>query len=545
MQMIYMKKVALTVLATMLTTCAGAGSAWATAVEVAGTPKDEAVPITLSLKAGTSTILKTTNGNSVNTCTASDWGGSTANPYTGSTVTAPLSTMTFSQCTTSITVHRAGTLHISHIAGTTNGTVSSSGAEITVYSRDFELYFNCKTSTGTHLGTLTGSPSSHATLHINAVMNCGYYMPSAKWEGTFVVTNPTGLGIVEKVPPPTKLEISGIEKDEPVTITSSLKSGQSLILKTTSGISENTCSNSHVQGSTEAPGIPARVTGSLSTLTFSGCTHAVTVHKPGKLYVEHVAGTTNGTVYSEEAEVTSFSTMVGTYVNCRTNHGTHIGILTGSASDHATLHVNAVLNCGFFLPSAKWEGTYTVTSPRGLGVVDGETPDETAVEVGGVEKNEVVPLTMSFQPGTSTILKTTSGSAQNTCTNSHLAGSTSSPYRGDTVTSPVTHLTFHGCAWSVTVHKPGTLHVEHIAGTTNGTVSWSEAEVTVYSAELGQYLNCKPGEGTHLGVLTGSANSHATLNVNAVINCGFFVPSAKWEAAYTVTSPTGLGVVGV
>jgi hypothetical protein len=26
------------------------------------------------------------------------------------------------------------------------------------------------------------------------------------------------------------------------------------------------------------------------------------------------------------------------------------------------MDINAVLNCGFFLPSAKWEGSYTVTS---------------------------------------------------------------------------------------------------------------------------------------------------------------------------------------
>jgi len=32
------------------------------------------------------------------------------------------------------------------------------------------------------------------------------------------------------------------------------------------------------------------------------------------------------------------------------------------------MDINGVLNCGFFLPSAKWEGTYTVTSPEGLGV---------------------------------------------------------------------------------------------------------------------------------------------------------------------------------
>lgn len=61
--------------------------------------------------------------------------------------------------------------------------------------------------------------------------------------------------------------------------------------------------------------------------------------------------------------------MIGSYVNCKTGTGTHMGTLTGVKEGHATLHIDAIKNCGFFMPSATWGATFTVTSPTGLGVV--------------------------------------------------------------------------------------------------------------------------------------------------------------------------------
>ena len=95
------------------------------------------------------------------------------------------------------------------------------------------------------------------------------------------------------------------------------------------------------------------------------------VHNAGKLEVTSTGGT-NGSVASEEAVVT-VGTPFGT-VTCNTGATTTIGTLTGATTTgnpgaHAIMDINAVLNCGFLLPSAKWEGTYTVTSPTDLGVV--------------------------------------------------------------------------------------------------------------------------------------------------------------------------------
>jgi len=162
----------------------------------------------------------------------------------------------------------------------------------------------------------------------------------------------------------TTLELKGVTQSGAVAIEASIAAGNSAILKDTSGFSQNTCTTSVAKGSTETK-TGTSVTGKLSSLTFSNCTRTVTVHKPGALEVVWISGGTNGTVYSENAQVTSGSP-IGT-LNCTTGETTHIGTVTGVASGKGTMHINALINCGI-ISSAKWEGTYTVTT-EGLGVV--------------------------------------------------------------------------------------------------------------------------------------------------------------------------------
>ncbi|HVD40755.1 MAG TPA: hypothetical protein VNC16_07115 [Solirubrobacterales bacterium] len=178
-----------------------ASSASATTLEVKGVKQTSALTIAGSLESGTSAILKDTSGFSQNTCTGSSVHGVTS-VVTGSAVTGPLTGhgqlnptgLTFTGCTRTVTVHDPGTLEITWIKGTTNGTVASEEAQVTSGSPIGTL--NCKTGATTHLGTLTGSASGHATLLVNAVINCGI-IPSAKWEAAYLVTTPTGLGVVE------------------------------------------------------------------------------------------------------------------------------------------------------------------------------------------------------------------------------------------------------------------------------------------------------------------------------------------------------------
>ncbi|HEX6205297.1 MAG TPA: hypothetical protein VFZ29_05765 [Solirubrobacterales bacterium] len=167
----------------------------------------------------------------------------------------------------------------------------------------------------------------------------------------------------------TVLEVEGQNWLESVEINASLETGTSATLARTDGSLANTCTSSTVAGATSSPFTGEQVTGALSSLTFASCSETVTVDAKGQLFVKHIAGTTNGTVFSENAEVT-VKTPFGNEVNCKTGTGTDIGTLTGVKSGNATMDINAVLNCGFLLPSATWKGAYTVTSPTGLGVKD-------------------------------------------------------------------------------------------------------------------------------------------------------------------------------
>ncbi|HET8815686.1 MAG TPA: hypothetical protein VFM51_12130 [Solirubrobacterales bacterium] len=162
----------------------------------------------------------------------------------------------------------------------------------------------------------------------------------------------------------TTLEVGGTTKNEPITITASLESGTSAELFDTDEFTQNTCTTSHVHGTTSTT-TGSAVTGALSTLTFTNCTRLVTVHAPGKLEIRWTEAT-KGIVSSEEATVTVRVPLIG-YVTCRTHTTTDIGTFTGVSSGNATLHINAVLDCGS-IPSAVWEGDYEVTSPSGLGV---------------------------------------------------------------------------------------------------------------------------------------------------------------------------------
>src|SRR5690242_2740943 len=163
----------------------------------------------------------------------------------------------------------------------------------------------------------------------------------------------------------TTLEVNGVTQNASVSLSASLESGTSLTLARTDGSLANTCTSSTFAQNSASPFTGTKVTGPLSSLTLGGCTGTGTVDKAGKLYVEHISGTTNGTVFLEEAELTMQSSFFEPEVNCRLGAGVDIGTLTGVKSGTAILDMNAVLNCGFLLPSASWKGAYTVTSTGG------------------------------------------------------------------------------------------------------------------------------------------------------------------------------------
>ncbi|HEV2858708.1 MAG TPA: hypothetical protein VGW80_09935 [Solirubrobacterales bacterium] len=350
----------------------GASTASATTLEVAGVGRSESIAIKSSLKSGTTAHLDDTAGGLVNTCIESTVEGHTESPYTAPgtiPIGGPITTLTFNKCTGEpVVVDLPGRLTVSWINGTTNGTVRSSVAKVTMPSPFGSLTCTTATSPGTDIGTLTGVASGAAAMNINAVLNCGFFLPSARWQATYTVTSPEGLGVTDMAAA-TTLEVAGVGRSESIAIKSSLKSGTTARLDDTGGAFANTCTESTVEGKTEAPFSGPTVGGKVSSLSFSSCTEEkVVVDESGSLTVERIAGSTNGTVRSIGAKVTTPSPFGSLTCVTAASPGTDIGKLTGVASGTATVDINAVLNCGFFLPSARWEGTYTVTSPEGLGV---------------------------------------------------------------------------------------------------------------------------------------------------------------------------------
>lgn len=189
----YLKMIGLAALAAMALMAFTAGSASATTLEVATNTTNASVTLSASLASGTSAVLETTTGSFQDTCTKSTVGGKTESPYTGTTVGGKVTSLTFDDCTHGTRVTSKGSLSVEYTSGT-NGLVRSSGAAVEVDSTTFGATLECTTN-NTPLGTLTGSGHGHATMDINAVVDCGFFAPSARWKGTYTVTSPTGLGV--------------------------------------------------------------------------------------------------------------------------------------------------------------------------------------------------------------------------------------------------------------------------------------------------------------------------------------------------------------
>lgn len=191
----YVKMLGLAAAAAMALMVFSAGGASATTLEVGGTAKNESVKITGSLEKETSAKLESTSGTIYNTCVEGEGTASTEGSFTGETVGGANIEKSVGSCAKEpITVHKSGSIRVEHITSSTNGTVVSVGAEITSPSVLGTL--TCKTGTGTVMGVLTGKASGQATLHVNAVVNCGFLLPSTKVSGNFVATTPEGLGVV-------------------------------------------------------------------------------------------------------------------------------------------------------------------------------------------------------------------------------------------------------------------------------------------------------------------------------------------------------------
>ena len=144
-------------------------------------------------------------------CTGSQFSGKTGTTgNSAETVGVTISSLTFTGCNATVTVLKPGSLEI-HSQGSNNGTLTSSGAEITTVF----LGYHCIYSTSsTDIGTITGSGTTGktATLDISAKIPrtggtsgafCG---ATAEWTGSYKFTSPDTLNVTAGKPPAAELD---------------------------------------------------------------------------------------------------------------------------------------------------------------------------------------------------------------------------------------------------------------------------------------------------------------------------------------------------
>jgi hypothetical protein len=151
-------------------------------------------------------------------------------------------------------------------------------------------------------------------------------------------------------------------------------------LTETGGEPIDTCTGSTVEGPTSNEGSSSEtVSGTITTLDWTGCTFTTTTVATGGLEIHKIAGTSNGTLTTpstgEIPRVTINTVFFGSCVYGITA-GTSIGDLTegigqsGTTAGAAIFHANAIAHklsgSNIVCPStSRWVATYQLTSPTG------------------------------------------------------------------------------------------------------------------------------------------------------------------------------------
>lgn len=132
-------------------------------------------------------------------CLKSSLVGKTSNAGSSSeTVKGTVETLTFEECGNhTVTVLKKGSLETHHISSTDNGTVTSSGAEITFLTHTFLLgTIHCIYATeSTDLGTLTGGNPAKLSVEaeVAGVTTSAFCSEKATWTAEYEVTSPKPL----------------------------------------------------------------------------------------------------------------------------------------------------------------------------------------------------------------------------------------------------------------------------------------------------------------------------------------------------------------
>ncbi|MDQ3724769.1 MAG: hypothetical protein M3335_02580 [Actinomycetota bacterium] len=157
----------------------------------------------------TSTNTKLTAGSATVSCAHSEVKGKTSNTGSASeTVFGPISTLTFTTCSSTVHVLNPGSLEVHHLNKTAEkprqmGSLTSKNAAVTVNIFGVSCVYGTSAA-GTNLGVITdnaGSNPSTTTVDIATTVERkegGFLCPSTGvWEGTYTITSPHSLFIAK------------------------------------------------------------------------------------------------------------------------------------------------------------------------------------------------------------------------------------------------------------------------------------------------------------------------------------------------------------
>jgi hypothetical protein len=299
----------------------------------------------------------------IDTCTESNVEGPTTSPggSAGVAVSGEVKVLTFAKCTRTTTVGTKSTLSVQNIAGTDNGTVTSSGATVTVH--EIPGFGTCSFVTeNTSIGTLTGSLTT-PTFDISATIpsetsGC----PSGTWSGKYVYSGSTPFIVASTTSGNATLcennQTTSCTNHVAVGTTLKFSAEETIKLQGPFNLIIDTCTVSTVEGPTTSTGSSTEpVRGVANVLTFENCTRPTTVGTEDTLSVQNIAGTDNGTVTSSGATVTVHEVPGFGTCSFLTNN-TDIGTLTGSTTT-PTFDISATIpsetkGC----PNGTWSGKY-------------------------------------------------------------------------------------------------------------------------------------------------------------------------------------------
>lgn len=147
--------------------------------------------VSYSLKTGTTSILKSTTGETVAKCTESTVSGKTSSE-SGTSISSNIESLTWGGCSQTTDTIKNGSVSITWTSGS-NGSVSSSGSEVTLVV--FGVSCTYGTGEGTTLGTLKGGEEPVLTISAVVKKTAGSFVcpGNATWTAEYVVTEPHAL----------------------------------------------------------------------------------------------------------------------------------------------------------------------------------------------------------------------------------------------------------------------------------------------------------------------------------------------------------------